>query len=268
MERLKISILGGGWLGSALATALMNKYDIQLSTRSKERYDRLTTDGYKVCQVEVTADEVTGAVDDFLEADILIINITPDRSKPNQEQFAKLRPLIEKSNVQKVLFISSTSVYPMVNREVTEDEGVENKDHLLYKSEQYLSNSTAFETTVIRMAGLIGGKRHPGRFFARSGKIKNAAAPVNLIHQEDCIQLIEAVIDQGLWGEVFNGCCDDHPTKAEFYPQAAHSLGLPVPEPTFEETPSFKVISNKKAKTLLGITFKRNNLKELIDSWT
>lgn len=268
MQDKTISILGGGWLGSPLAEALENKgFIIKVSTASKANYERLIEEGKNAFQVKIQSARVTGnAVQSFLEADILIMNITPNRDELEQEQFASLLPLIEASSIQNVLFVSSTSVYPNVNRRVLEEEGIEIKDHHLYRSEQFLSHNTHFETTVVRMAGLIGGKRHPGRFFQRTGRIKNANAPVNLIHRADCIQIILQIIEQDAWGTVFNACSDTHPLKKDFYPVAAKSIGLEAAKIEIGTDSDFKIVDNQKIKRQLQVKLNYPNLLELLET--
>lgn len=253
-QHKKISILGSGWLGKPLSDELEQLgYVVNCSTASDENYQRLKKLGKNIFQIKVRSGKVEGMVEKFLEADILIVNITPNRDELDQEQFASLRPLIEQSDIQKVLLISSTSVYPNINRRVSEDEKSENKTHHLYRSEQFLKESQYFETTVVRMAGLIGGERHPGRFFAQKGHIKNASTPINLIHRIDCIKIITELIKQGVWGDVFNACSDEHPLKKDFYPLAAKSIGLSPPTVEAEKG-DFKIIDNQKLKERLNIT--------------
>lgn len=266
MQDKTISILGGGWLGAPLAESLEKKgYQLKISTASEENHKRLIELGKKAFQVNVRSEQVEGTdVQAFLEADVLIINITPNRGELDKEQFASLLPLIEASTIQNVLFISSTSVYPNVNRSVLEDEGIEKKDHHLYCSEQFLSDNAHFETTVVRMAGLIGGKRHPGRFFGRTGLIKNANAPVNLIHRVDCIKIIAQIIEQEVWGMTFNACSDTHPLKKDFYPIAARSIGLDAPKVELDAESTFKIIDNQKVKRRLQLNLTYPNVFRFI----
>jgi nucleoside-diphosphate-sugar epimerase len=271
MQNKTISILGGGWLGVPLAEALKKEcYTIKVSTASEENYQRLLEEGKNAFQVKVLSGSVEGKdVQTFLEADILIINITPNRAELNQEQFASLLPLIEASRVQKVLFVSSSSVYPNVNRRVLEDEGIEIKSHHLYRSEQFLSQSAHFETTVVRMAGLIGGERHPGLFFQKTGKIKNANAPINLIHRVDCLKIITEIIKQNVWGVVFNACSDTHPLKKDFYPLAAKSIGIEAAKVELDTNSAFKIVDNQKIKKQLQLEFIYPDLLQVLkaDNW-
>lgn len=162
-------------------------------------------------------------ISEFLNSDILIINIT----SKNLSGFRDLIKQIEISSIQKVLFISSTSVYQNLNREVSEDEQAEDRESPLWQIEQQFQASGRFQTTIIRFSGLVDSRRHPGRFFLNGRRIPQADAPVNLIHLQDCLGIIEAVIHQQAWGEVFNGCADTHPTKREFYSYARNLLELP-----------------------------------------
>lgn len=254
----KISILGSGWLGESLARALQKEgFVLKLSTTSSERLEVLQKKWDSVFQLNIQSKEVKGNCIDFLKSDILIVNITPNRTEPNQEQFAAFIPLLEQSSIQQVLFVSSTSVYYKLNKKISEDAGAEDVQHPLYLSEQLFLNNPHFQTTVVRMAGLIGENRVPGRFFSKSGRIQNSEAPVNLIEQEDCILIIKKIIEQAVWGEVFNACASEHPSKGDFYTRAARAIGLEAPfcDGKAEEN-SFNIIDNRKIRERLGVEFR------------
>jgi nucleoside-diphosphate-sugar epimerase len=89
-----------------------------------------------------------------------------------------------------VLFISSTSVYNDVDAFVTEETiarpATESGKQLL-ETEQLLQSNINFKTTILRFGGLIGEDRHPVKFLAGRENLENPNAPINLIHQEDCI---------------------------------------------------------------------------------
>ena len=78
---------------------------------------------------------------------------------------------------------------------------------------------------------------------------------VNMIHQEDCIEIIHEIIDQNCWNTTFNACSNDHPTRKEFYTNARKSLNFDPP--IFEENPQlrYKIISSKKLQAVLGYQF-------------
>ena len=207
--------------------------------------------------MDIDQDEPVNA--DFLSADILIINITCK----NIAGFRRLITAIEQSKISKVLFVSSSSVYQNLNREVTEDEGVENPDSPLFQIEQLFQQSSAFRTTVLRFSGLVGQGRHPGRFFRGGKTIKQPDAPINLIHFDDCIGIIDAIIHQNVWGEKFNGCSDTHPKKRQFYPDMAKLAGYPLADFAENDTLNFKIVSNQKIKQRLQYQLQHPDLMQL-----
>ncbi len=119
------------------------------------------------------------------------------------------------------------------------------------------------KTTIVRFGGLIGYSRNPGKFFSKGGIVHNPDSNVNLIHRDDCIEIISQIVEKEVWGEVFNCCADTHPTKREFYTQAAKSIGFPVPK--FEDSgfASFKIISNQKVKRILNYEFLHPDLMKI-----
>lgn len=247
----KISILGCGWLGFPLTQYLMTMgYRVKSSTRSLNRYNKLIEAGLPAFVFDI--DNPQNQMSDFLQTDLLVINIT----SKNLQGFARLISEIEQAGVKKVLFVSSTSVYGNINKLIGEEDHAELESSPLFQIEQMFVQNPTFLTSIVRFSGLIGYSRHPGRFF-RSGKIiPQADAPVNLIHRDDCIGIISLIIEQEVWGEVFNACADTHPSKREFYSHTRKLLGLNAPEFANDAESGYKIISNNKLKRMLGYQFK------------
>jgi nucleoside-diphosphate-sugar epimerase len=260
----KISILGCGWLGLPLAKSLISKgFTVKGSTTTEAKLAVLESANIQAYAIRLTENEVIGNLEAFLsESEILIIDIPPKLKSDGAEHFVSkigtLIPFIEKSTINHVVFISSTSVYADDNTIVTENSQAEpdtESGKQLLACEKLLQANTNFKTTVIRFGGLIGENRHPIHFLAGRKNLENPEAPINLIHQNDCIGIIEAVIAQNTKGEVFNAVAPYHPTRKDYYTQKAIVLGLPLPE--FEESkPSVgKTIVSNKIRTILGYTF-------------
>lgn len=253
----KISVLGSGWLGLPLTQYLSTEaYTVKTSTRSELRAKKIREQGIDVCVFDI--EQLNESDLTFLDADILIINIT----SKNIEAFGNLIGEIEKSSIQNVLFVSSTSVYPNLNKVITEDDQVELKDNKLFKIENAFQENKNFTTTILRFSGLIGYSRHPGNWFS-SRPISQPNAPVNLIHRDDCIGIINAIISQSAWGVVFNACADTHPIKKEFYFNARRLLNKKRPEVVSEEVLEYKIISNAKLKKALNYAFIYPNLMDI-----
>jgi len=259
-----ISILGCGWLGLPLGVFLLEKgFKVNGSTATPDKLSVLEKEGIEPFYINLSPEINRDFDPDFLKSDILIINFPPQRRPDivdyHQAQIESLISEIKKSSIEFVIFVSSTSVYPDVNREVREEENlIPTKDSgkALVAVERLLMDSNEFKTTVIRFGGLIGYDRMPGRFLSGKRNLNNGNAPVNLIHREDCMQIIHEIIRQGVWGEMLNGCCDKHPLRKEYYNEQAKLIGVDPPAFDDSEVANYKIISNKKLKKMLNYRFK------------
>jgi nucleoside-diphosphate-sugar epimerase len=249
-----ISILGCGWLGFPLAQSLIKKgFHVNGSTTSADKIGVLNAAGIEPFLINLENLQIN--IDEFLKSEILIVAI-PSKNIP---AFKNLLLKIEKSEVRNVIFISSTSVYGDAAGIVTEDfavNGVHAEIEALFKNCSFLA------TTILRFGGLIGGERHPGKFF-KNRVIPEPDARVNMIHRDDCIAIIERVIKKNVWGKVFNCCADTHPTKLEFYTKSALDLGIEAPEFAERNSKDYKIISNEKVKKILNFIFKYPDLMNL-----
>jgi nucleoside-diphosphate-sugar epimerase len=277
----KISILGCGWLGLPLAKSLLKKgFSVKGSTTSTEKIAVLEAAGIEPFLLEVSETEIIGAITPFLESsEILIIDIPPKLRGNSTENFvAKIRnllPFIAKSSVEKVIFISSTSVYAdaistaLIVTELTKPKPETESGKQLLEVEQLLQNNKNFQTTVIRFGGLVGEDRHPIKFLAGRKNIENPEAPINLIHQTDCIGIIETIIKKGLRQaqsdkelktETFNAVAPFHPTRKDYYTQKAIALNLALPEFDESKLSVGKIISSEKVESVLEYKFKNKML--------
>ena len=268
----QISILGCGWLGLPLAKSLISKgFSVKGSTTSLEKISILENHGIQAYRIEISESEIKGEAKSFLEnSEILIIDIPPKLRGDSNENFVKkikkLIPFIEKSKIEKVIFISSSSVYaddPSTALRVTElvkpNPNTESGKQLV-KSEILLQSNANFKTTIIRCGGLIGEERHPVYHLAGKQNLQNPDAPINLIHQIDCIGIIEKIIEQNCWNETFNAVAPFHPTRKEYYTQKAKELNLPLPEFSAEKTSIGKTMMSNKLETFLHYKFQKPNL--------
>nr|WP_299035197.1 NAD(P)H-binding protein [uncultured Tenacibaculum sp.] len=246
-----VSILGCGWLGKELGIQLIkNGYTVKGSTTSAAKLDELKAVHIHPFLVNISEDtEIT----DFLDTDVLLIAIT----SKNIDDFKRVISKIEKSKVANVIFISSTSVYPRLNKEMTEEDDTVHSP--LAEIENLFRNNENFQTTILRFAGLFGGNRQPGNWFV-DRKIPHPKGYVNMIHREDCIAIIQQIIAQNVFGEVFNACANHHPTREDFYINARKSLGKPIPEFDDSKPLEYKIISSEKLQKVLNYQFIHNDL--------
>lgn len=272
---MKVSILGCGWLGFPLAKKLIElDYEIKGSTTSESKLEVLKSNSIQPFLIELSEDKITGNISEFLnDSKILIIDIPPGLRKVSTVSQGKsfvnkiktLLPSIENANIEKVIFISSTSVYgdsvamPIVTEESVLHPETESGKQLV-EVENIFRNNRNFESTIIRFGGLIGEDRNPIKMLAGKTNIANPEAPINFIHQEDCIgiigEILKKVQNDKIWNETFNAVAPNHPTRKAYYTQKAIELNLSKPE--FNETESSigKFVSSEKLIKVLQYNFK------------
>ena len=272
----QISILGCGWLGLPLAKSLIeNGFSVNGSTTSIEKLSVLENAGILPYLIALSENKTVGNLNDFLEnSKILIIDVPPKLRGSATDPSSSLRmtfvskikniiPFIEKSAVENVLFISSTSVYGEDNLVVTEETEL-NPDtesgKQLVQVEQILQSNSNFKTTILRFGGLIGEDRHPIKFLAGRKNIENPNAPINLIHQDDCIGIIMEILKSNSWNETFNAVTPFHPSRKEYYTQKAIDLNLALPEFNIENAAFGKTILSSKVEKALDYQFTKPTL--------
>jgi len=265
----KISVLGCGWLGLPLAKSLVaDRFFVNGSTTSPEKISILRKAEIDPFTINLSATTVQGEIKKFLEkSELLIIDIPPKLKGDNKDSFiAKIQiliPFIEEAGIKKVIFVSSTSVYSDENPIITETtipKPATESGKQLWEAEKLLQRNPHFKTTVIRFGGLLGEDRHPIRFLAGKTEIENPDAPINLIHQTDCIGIIKKIIELNCFGEIFNAVSPYHPSRKKYYTQKALELQLPLPEFNHSNHSIGKTITSNKLETILGYSFQNKML--------
>jgi NAD dependent epimerase/dehydratase family enzyme len=90
--------------------------------------------------------------------------------------------------------------------------------------------------------------------------LDNADAPVNLIHQDDCIGIILKIIEADYWNETFNAVAPSHPSRELYYTQKAMDLNLALPKFNSERNSVGKIILSARIENVLKYTFTKPNL--------
>ncbi len=182
----KISILGCGWLGLPLAEFLISKgFSVKGSTTNHSKLSLLSSKNIHPFLLELNPAIKGDRIKEFFDTEILIIDIPPgggeDKINYHPKQVESILDEVQGSSASKVIFISSTSVYGNVNREVIEiDELKPEKESgkALMLVEDMLFADDSFEKTIIRFAGLLDDDRNPVKFFAGRKNIPGGNIPV------------------------------------------------------------------------------------------
>lgn len=235
----KISIIGLGWLGEALALLLQEQgHTVLGSTTTQEKQVRLKESGLDALHFCLSPQPEGVDFERLFQSEILIITLPP-RSRNSGgaaylAQLQQLRILLDASAVKEVIFISSTGIYSEQGREqVYEEEEELTADTAgnptLLLAEQLMNRSRSYSLTILRFGGLMGEDRIPGIYFSDKVAVQGHSR-VNFIHQQDAAALVAWVIAKGLWEETFNGVAPLHPRRREVYEKNAALLGIRPPQ--------------------------------------
>lgn len=269
IEKKRISILGCGWLGFPLAQRLLDlniTKDVKGSTTSTAKlpiFEKAGIDGYQFDLIpEFSGDAEKIAT--FFDADVLVISIPPKLAKTGQDfhvqQIEQVIRAIKKSPVSEIIYISSTSVYPELNRVVTEDDvqtPAESPAPSMVRAENLLMLLRPDRTvSILRLGGLLGYSRIPGKYVRGQQNMTTGSIPVNYIHRDDAAGIIAKMIGTGIKNETFNVVSPLHPTRAEVYVRSCGQFGWE--SPTFSDPlvqPDFKIISPQKLIEHYHVTY-------------
>lgn len=256
-----ISILGCGWLGMPLGERLANDgYRVKGSTTRDEKTPAIAAAGMEPYVIDLSPEPV-GDIQSFLDTDILFINIPPGKGDGLPgfywRQMQTLLKHMAQARVSKIILISATSVYPQENCEVTEEDAVRIESPFMdtpwLDVEDLFTGHSKLKTTILRFSGLIGAEYQPGRYFS-GRELGGADDPVNMIHREDCLGIIEQIIAKNLFGEIFNASADKHPTRRELYTRSCEIMGIEPPIFTDQPMP-YRLVNCDKLKKALNYQF-------------
>ncbi|UZR92700.1 NAD(P)H-binding protein [Chondrinema litorale] len=263
---MRISILGAGWLGLALGEYLVKKgYEVNGSVTTASKIEILKSKGINPFHFGLNpAPEPKGVIEKFLDADVIVIGIPPSRKSDDMDTFhpAQMKELTKymlEGEIRKTIYISSTSVYPSPNKEVKESDATKPDVFVgnpMVLAERVLRQTGPLDTTVLRVGGLMGYNRIPGKYASGKKDLDNGNSPVNFVHRDDVIGVIEQVIEQGKWNRVFNVSAPEHPLRKDLYPEMANRFGFEPPVFNYSSPADYKIVNTDKLAMELKYEFK------------
>lgn len=245
---MDVAVIGSGWLGFPLALRLKEMgYTVLGSSTRETQLELLENKGISGFLYDDF--EHTNIPEHAKKAAVAIINFPPSRSK---DYAAQVKSLIAQFSAEtKVIFTSSTGVYQDL-------EGICNEtapcilDHPVYLAEDVVRKSGR-NATILRLAGLISEDRNPVKYL--SGKLNDDGQKVvNLVHREDVISALLKVLENEAWGETFNICFPEHPTRLAYYCKQAALAQIQAPTFSFSIGKGKEIDPSKLVRTL-GFAF-------------
>ena len=235
----KVAIVGLGWLGMPLAMSLSARgWQVTGSKTTLDGVDAARMSGIDSYQLQLTPELVCDSddLDALLDADALVITLPARRTGEGDDFYLQaVQEIVDSAlahNIPRIIFTSSTSVYGEAEGSVKETsplEPVTASGRVLKELETWLHDLPGTSVDILRLAGLVGPERHPGRFLAGKTNVANGAHGVNLVHLEDVISAITLLLQAPKGGHIYNLCAPAHPTRAEFYSLMARQMNLDAP---------------------------------------
>ncbi|MDA9556487.1 NAD-dependent epimerase/dehydratase family protein [Vibrio sp.] len=270
----KVLIIGAGWLGTPLAERLLlNGYHVTVTKRSNEALSSLPEPLKKNAFVLDLA-QFKGYQSNTIDAaqmispleqkyDYVIGSFPPGFRKGEPKTYISnwenVVSISQHCHAKKVIMTSTTGVYGSLTGSCTETDHpdtdstnqTDEKVSILRAAERMVENS-GISHSILRLSGLIGPDRHPGRFVKHLKQVSQLA-PANMLHQEDAINAIIFMLTHENSG-IVNVSTPETTSKVAFYQAALTDYTKEA-----EEFPKIVALEDKKvvvSKLLsLGFTF-------------
>ena len=291
----KYLIIGLGWLGGPLALYFKSAgHTVAGTTRNAEKANLLESKGIHTVLFDLYENNISDLPHALFEDAYVVINIPPGRTnfEPTLfiERIQHIFNYAHQHSAMHICFISSTSVFGELEGQVTNNSPLtpntaSGSAHV--ELELYLKDlASAYDVavgadirrnvlscSVLRLAGLVGKDRHPINTLSQKSNIALGKNPVNLVHQEDVIQVISAVLrcsqdKENKKGSAMatsspfennfyaaNFCSVEHPSREQYYTWCAKQKGMRLPEfsPDIRETANGKWIDAESTIKQLGL---------------
>ncbi|WP_018693004.1 Rossmann-fold NAD(P)-binding domain-containing protein [Algicola sagamiensis] len=262
-----ILIVGGGWLGLPLGEDLSALgFSVTVTKTTQAGVESLPTslNGLQLCLPNASCHV------NLSSFDVIVVCIPPGLKKePTGTRYIeKLKALYQRLLSQKthLIFCNSTGIYEGIEGDCDEMTTLpcgSQKSSILYEAEQLTQAQNFLRLTILRLGGLVGADRVPGRFLAGKRALKGAAHPVNLVHQYDVIQAIIHCIQTELSG-TFNLVSPLRCTRKLFYTKSAMLLQLEPPEFMMADTSLGRRVSGDRI-TMTGFNYTCCTFEQLMD---
>ena len=258
---MRVSVLGCGWLGLPLARNLVRRgHNVKGSVTRTGKLVELAAAGIQGRRLELSPIP-SGDTEGFFNTDVLVVTLPPKRREPGVETRypAQIAAALQATPPgTQIVFTGSTSVYPELNRTVTEADAGEAEAPISASGRAILAAEALLRergAVILRLAGLYGYDRQPGHNL--SGRdVSGGDAHVNLVHRDDVVRVLVETIEESVQNATLNVCADQHPTRREVYTRQAERLGLAPPHFVEPHIKDHKLVSSEALKTALGFTFR------------
>ena len=207
----KVAIVGLGWLGMPLALSLTARgWQVTGSKTTQDGVEAARMCGIDSYPLRLEPQLVcdTEDLDALMNVDALVITLPARRTGAGEGFYLQaVQEIVDTAlayHIPRIVFTSSTSVYGNVNGTVKENSPrlpQTASGQVLKELEDWLHNLPGTSVDILRLAGLVGPSRHPGRFFAGKSA-PDGQHVVNLVHLQDVVAAIELLLQAPKGGQL------------------------------------------------------------------
>ncbi len=266
MSMSVITIIGAGWLGSPLAHCFSQSHTVYASKTSAGGLAQFTNSAVNGFIVDLADPDSPLEKQLLIQQPETVIGCFPPGFRRGQSNdyihyWQRLADACRSANVNKLIMISTTGVYPDRPQIMKEDEAsleltrnqsdFSEKSRILLEAEQAVIDS-GLNYVIIRCGGLFGPNRNPARFAAKLSSVSHDA-PANMIHLDDVIGIV-TFAQHSLNHQVVNAVAPQRPSKADFYRAALEQTGRGNELPPIVDHTDKGISANKLIG--LGYTFR------------
>ncbi|EIA3184555.1 TPA: NAD(P)H-binding protein [Vibrio parahaemolyticus] len=265
-------IVGAGWLGTPLAQALLVEgHDVVITRRSQARLDERPSTIANAALLDLNDENSAQKLDEIIQSNHIerIVGAFPPgfrrgSGREYTQQWSTLVKAAKQHAIEKLVMISSTTVYPNLPTEMKEESAslalaqthpnFSDNAKIMLEAEQSVIDS-GINYAILRCSGLIGPDRHPARFAMRLKQVSRKA-PANMLHQSDAVAVAQFALDH-LSNQIINVTTPHTVSKAEFYQAAITKSGAEISLPPVTEDADKRILADKLVS--LGYQFRFNS---------
>ncbi len=255
-----ILIVGAGWLGTPLAQSLIDEeHNVVVTRRSQQRLDVLPSDLPHAELLDLSQANAEIKLAELIQRHKIkrIIGTFPPGFRKGKGQeyaqhWATLADIAKQHNIEKLVMISSTTVYPNRPSDMIEESASlslaqshadfsENAQVMLQAEQSVIDSGITY--AILRCSGLIGPERNPARFAMRLKQVSREA-PANMLHQSDAVAATKFAL-YDIDNQIVNVTTPNTVSKAEFYQAAITKSGSDITLPPITGDADKRIIADK-----------------------
>jgi nucleoside-diphosphate-sugar epimerase len=259
MDKKKLLILGCGWTGKITADLFLeNNFEVWGTTTQKEKITELQENGIHPVLLDLFKEDETEKAFINLQSqtfDVVLISIPVKRNEDTQsciKKFENLAEILKKLTYKQIIYLSSIGVYEPINGIITEHSTVKENGNLFLVQDYLMKNLPSL--TVLRLGGLFGFGRIPGRYFSNK-TCTVGQEKANYVHGTDVARSILAIWKKGITKYIYNIVAPTHPLKKDIYTVMAKKYNFLPPSIYLDESLFQKEISSQKFMQELDFKF-------------